>query len=113
MAADKHETMTVKGKITPERADNPYQLASHFSISHDGNGFFLAFSAADPYLLGENRVVPVHPVAKVFVGRNLMEEMIQILLGYDAVRELPALKKVKELAEKELAALQVEAGSDT
>ena len=103
--------VTLKNKHVPTRTDFPYQLANHFHITSNEDGFFLSFGTADPYNIDEeSREVPIHPVAKVFVGRYLMQSMLQVLLQNPAVLELPAFKAAKEAADEALSALVQEAG---
>ena len=104
------QVITATNKSVRERLDDPYQLATQFGITNNEDGFFLSFGVADPSNIDPStNEVPVHPVAKVFVGRHLMQNIVRVLLGDHAIQQLPALKKAREEADKELAALQKEA----
>ena len=87
----------------PERSDDPFQVATQLNLVVDEDGFFLTFSVVDVHSRNiEKKEIAVHPVAKVFLGRNMMQKVVRLLLNNPAVRELPDLKQAREEAEKEL-----------
>ena len=86
-----------------EPLEQPYQIATHFAITSDDDGFYLFFGNADPFSIDPStNEIKVHPLHKVFVGKNMMQRVIRSLLTNQEIQELPELKEARIQAEKEI-----------
>ena len=101
--ADAGQTVTPKPVRTPHRLEIPYQIATQFSVFSDADGFYLLFETADPSTLNpETLELPLHPISKIYVGRNMMQNVIRTLLSNSAVQDLPDMRAAREQAEKDI-----------
>ena len=99
--ADTEQTITTKPVLVSHPLELPYQIASHFSLTSDADGFYLFFGNADPSSIDpETLELSIHPLHKIYIGRNMMQRVIRTLLTNESIQNLPDLQAAREDAEK-------------
>ena len=101
--ADTEQTITAKPVLVPHQLEMPYQIATHFSITSDPDGFYLFFGNADPSSIDpETLEMSIHPLYKVYIGRNMMQRLIRTLLTNQSIQDLPDLRAAREEVEQDI-----------